>query len=89
MYKIGKAINVSTKPNLEKIINKGMAPTIGGIILMLKNHISKFIPPVLYLDILYAAGNANNNVNKALRVDAIAEFNIFFKKPESSLIMYQ
>ena len=51
----------------EKIINKGMAPTIGGIILILKNHIKRFMPPVLYLDILYAAGNANNNVNKAIK----------------------
>ena len=52
MYKIGKAINVSTRPNFEKIINKGIAPTIGGIIRILKNHINKLIPPVLYLDIL-------------------------------------
>ena len=77
------------KSELEKIINKGIAPTIGGIILILKNHINRLIPPVLYLDILYAAGKANNKVNRAFNVDAIAELRIFFRNPESSLIMYQ
>ena len=89
IYNIGRAMNVSTKPNLEKMINKGIAPTIGGIILMLKNHINKLIPPVLYLDMLYAAGKVSSKVNIALSIAAMLELKIFFKKPESSLIIYQ
>ena len=89
IYKIGRAMKVSTNPNFEKIIKSGIAPTIGGIILMLKNHMSRFMPPVLYLDMLYAAGKVSSKVNIALSIAAMLELKIFFKNPESSLRIYQ